>query len=65
MSVSMPKIMRIYGKFLLEVLNDKDNGEKLIERSRNQMSMKNNKKSINFGSGDQNDSTPTIILTTD
>ena len=31
-SSNIPKALRIYGKYLIEIMNDKDRGEDLIER---------------------------------
>jgi hypothetical protein len=33
-SMNLPKALRLYGKFLIEVLHDKDLGEELLEKSR-------------------------------
>jgi hypothetical protein len=32
--MNLPKALRLYGKFLIEVLHDKDLGEELLEKSR-------------------------------
>ena len=31
----MPKAMRIYGKFLNEIINDKQEGDKILDQARN------------------------------
>lgn len=31
-SSNMPKAMRLYGKFLIDIINDKDLGEEILER---------------------------------
>ncbi len=59
--------MRLYGKFQLEILNDKEQGEEKLTQSRNLITMKTDKKKMPYGGSDEcsNDSTPTIILSTD
>jgi hypothetical protein len=39
---NLPKAMRLYGKFIMEVLQDKDYGEELLEKSR-RLQLQNNK----------------------
>ena len=65
--IQNPKIMRLYGKFQLEILNDKEQGEEKLTQSRNLITMKTDKKKMPYGGSDEcsNDSTPTIILSTD
>lgn len=63
---NMPKAMRMYGKFLIEIINDKETGEELLEQARNLMNA-NNKRAmnmLNINSNDDflNDSTPTIVI---
>ncbi|EAS07526.3 PAS domain S-box protein (macronuclear) [Tetrahymena thermophila SB210] len=68
MSNNIPKAMRLFGKYNLEVLNDKENGEALLERARAiHNSNANNRKVQVFTSNDeiQNESYPTIIITTE
>ena len=63
----MPKPMRLYGKFINEILNDKDQGEELLKRAR--LLMSNKDKQINVLSlnrdEDCDDATPMIIMATD
>lgn len=33
--MNVPKAMRLYGKFIIEVLQDKDYGEDLMDKARN------------------------------
>ena len=35
MSTNMPKATRLYGKYLLEVVNDKEGGDELMKKARN------------------------------
>ena len=35
MSSNLPKASRLYGKYLIEVINDKDAGEDLLKRAKN------------------------------
>jgi hypothetical protein len=34
MTLNLPKAMRLYGKFIIDVLQDKEYGEDLLEKSR-------------------------------
>ena len=63
----MPKAMRLYGKFLIEIINDKEGGEELLERARNIMNINTNKKAINMmnmtaNDDYANDATSTIFM---
>lgn len=31
-SENVPKVLRMYGKYLIEIMNDKERGEELLER---------------------------------
>jgi hypothetical protein len=35
LSSNIPKAMRLYGKYVLEVLNDKIHGDELLDKARN------------------------------
>ena len=63
----MPKSMRIYGKFLIEIINDTESGEELLERARNIININTNKKAVNMlnvavNDDYANDATPTIFV---
>jgi len=59
--------MRLYGKFLVEILNDKESGELLLAQSRKIMTIKLDKKNLNFPGFSENNITslPTILISTD
>jgi PAS domain S-box-containing protein len=66
-NTNMPKAMRLYGKFLIEIINDKEGGEELLERARNIMNINTNKKAmnmVNMAANDDfaNEATPTIFM---
>jgi hypothetical protein len=46
MSNNMPKAMRLYGKYNIEVLNDKEIGESLLERARAVHNSNNNNRKV-------------------
>ncbi|CAK82689.1 unnamed protein product (macronuclear) [Paramecium tetraurelia] len=55
MTSNLPKAMRLYGKFIIEVLQDKDFGEELLEKARRlqqQNSKNKNKQMISILSGE-------------
>ncbi|CAD8157650.1 unnamed protein product [Paramecium octaurelia] len=55
MTSNLPKAMRLYGKFIIEVLQDKDYGEELLEKARRlqqQNSKNKNKQMISILSGE-------------
>jgi PAS domain S-box-containing protein len=68
-SPNMPKAMKLYGKFLSDILNDKDRGEEYLEKARNLVNINANKKinGVNFtGNEDIGDtSVATIVVTSD
>lgn len=59
--------MRLYGKFLIEIINDKEAGDALLEKARTIMNVNTNKKTGNFQSGDDytNDAIPTVHVSGD
>ena len=62
---NMPKAMRAYGKFLIEIINDKEGGEELLEKARNILNINTNKKAINIitlNDDYANDTTSTIFM---
>ena len=64
---NMPRAMRMYGKFLIEIINDKETGEELLDQARNMMNLNSNKKAINMVNMNNNDdfsneATPTIFI---
>jgi len=62
------KAMRLYGKFLIEIINDKEAGDGLLEKARTIMNVNTNKKTGNFGgAGDDytNDAIPTVHVSGD
>lgn len=61
--------MRLYGKFIMEVLQDKDSGEDLLDKSRHLQLQNNkmkNKMSIGLISGEDigSEPLPTLIIST-
>ena len=65
-SPNMPKAMRFFGKFLIEIMNDMEAGDHYLETARNQLNI-NNKKSIGLsnytGTEDITESsTPTVLM---
>jgi len=58
------KALRLYGKFLLEVINDKEAGDQIIDKVRSLCNMRSNRKTIQMiglVNSDQNaDVTPTV-----
>jgi len=58
------KAMRLYGKFLIEIINDKEAGDDLLEKARNLTNVQANKKIIQMSgaNGDDysSDATPTV-----
>lgn len=61
--------MRLYGKFIIEVLQDKDSGEEFLEKSRRLQLQNNkmkNKMSIGLVSGEDigSEPLPTLIIST-
>lgn len=67
---NMPKAMRLYGKFLIEIINDREAGEDLLERARMMMNTAAHKKTISLvnptGNDEfSNDATPTVFISGD
>jgi PAS domain S-box-containing protein len=65
-SLYMPKAMRFFGKYLIEIMNDIEAGNHYLETARNQLTV-NNKKSIGLsnytGTEDITESsTPTVLM---
>jgi len=60
------KAMRLYGKFLIEILNDKEGGDEFLEKARNIANVLANKKFMNLGgvTNDEfnNEAMPTISI---
>jgi hypothetical protein len=58
------KAMRLYGKFLIEIINDKEAGDDLLEKARNLTNVQANKKIIQMsgagGDDYSSDATPTV-----
>jgi len=58
------KSMRLYGKYLIEIINDKETGDSLLEKARTITNVQSNKKAMNFGmvsmEETSNEATPTI-----
>jgi PAS domain S-box-containing protein len=65
-SANVPKAMKLYGKFLTDITNDKERGEEFLEKARNLININSNKKStaINFSGNEEisDNSTPTIFV---
>ena len=65
-SSNVPKAMKLYGKFLTDITNDKEKGEEYIEKARNLININSNKKStaINFSGNEEisDNSTPTVFV---
>ena len=65
-SPNMPKAMKLYGKFLMEIINDKEAGEEFLEKARNLINTNSKKKNAAIhltGNEDISDnSTPTIFV---
>jgi len=63
-NASNAKAMRLYGKFLIEIINDKEAGDELLEKARNISNVQSNKKAIQMvgAAGDDynSDATPTV-----
>jgi len=68
-SPNMPKSMKLFGKFLTEIINDKEAGEEYLDKARNVLNINSKKKNnaINLtGNEDISDnSTPTIFVSGD
>ncbi|CAK66138.1 unnamed protein product (macronuclear) [Paramecium tetraurelia] len=69
MTQNLPKAMRLYGKFIIEVLQDKDYGEELLEKARRlqqQNSKNKNKQMISILSGEDlsQEPNPTTLVST-
>jgi PAS domain S-box-containing protein len=65
-SPNMPKAMKLFGKFLTEIINDKEAGEEYLERARNLINLNNNKKitMMNYTGSEEigENSTPTVLV---
>jgi len=65
-NASNTRAMRLYGKFLIEILNDKDGGDELLEKARNISNVMANKKYMNITgvANDEfnNEAMPTISI---
>jgi len=63
-NASNAKAMRLYGKFLIEIINDKEAGDELLEKARNISNVQSNKKAIQMvgtaGDDYNSDATPTV-----
>lgn len=68
-SPNMPKSMKLYGKFLTEIINDRETGEEYLDRARNLININSKKKSTAIhltGNEDISDnSTPTVFVSGD
>ncbi|CAD8203560.1 unnamed protein product [Paramecium pentaurelia] len=69
MTQNLPKAMRLYGKFIIEVLQDKDYGEELLDKSRHLQTQNNkmkNKQTISLISSEDigYESQPTLLVST-
>lgn len=68
-SPNVPKAMKLYGKFLTDITNDRERGEEFLEKARNLININSNKKStaINFSGNEEigDNSTPTIFVSGD
>jgi len=65
MSTNLPKATKLYGKYLLEVVNDKEAGDELLKKAKNiQKSNERHNMQIFTSNEDiHQESYPTIILT--
>ena len=64
----MPKATRLYGKYVMEVINDKKTGEELLERARAIQNANNNNRKLQVYTSNEeisNESYPTIIITSE
>ena len=67
---NMPKAMRMYGKFLIEIINNKEEGEELLEKARSNANNNTNKRAVNISGINASDdinseSTPTVYMSGD
>lgn len=68
MSSNLPKASRLYGKYLIEVINDKDAGEDLLKRAKNIQNANTHNHKIQIFTSNEDiaqESYPTIIITTE
>lgn len=68
MSSNMPKATRLYGKYIIEVINDKSTGEELLERARAIQNANNNNRKLQIYTSNEdisNESYPTLIITSE